>query len=96
MRPFRKVPVSQLIARLGLSDYDAQAPFMPGDYAPKRVRIPLKQHAGAPASAVVREGQSVRRGELIGDIPAGQLGARVHASISGRVSAISDLVEITA
>ena len=95
MRAFRKVPVSQLIARLGLSDYDAEAPFVPGDYAPKRVRIPLKQHAGAPASPVVREGQAVRRGELIGDIPAGQLGARVHASIGGRVTAISDLVEIT-
>ncbi|MFO7627521.1 MAG: hypothetical protein R6V62_09705 [Candidatus Fermentibacteraceae bacterium] len=37
---------------------------------------------------VVRAGQRVIEGELIGEIPEGQLGARVHASISGTVTAV--------
>jgi Na+-translocating ferredoxin:NAD+ oxidoreductase RnfC subunit len=64
-------------------------------YVPRRVRIPLKQHAGLAAVAVVRPGQRVERGDLIGEIPEGGLGARVHASISGTVGAVGDCVEIS-
>ena len=93
-RSFRKVPVRQLVARLGLADYEAEAPLARPHYVPESVRIPLKQHAGAPAVAVVKTGEKVSRGDLIGEIPEGQLGARVHASISGTVAAVADFVEI--
>ena len=96
IRPWRKVPVSQLKSRLGLEDYEAEAPLSLEPYAPKVVRIPLKQHVGAAASPVVKAGQAVRRGELIGDVPEDQLGVPVHASIDGTVTAVKDFVEITA
>ena len=96
LRPWRKIPVSQLKSRLGLEDYEAEAPLRHEPYAPKTVRILLKQHVGVPALPVVTVGQTVKRGDLLGDVPEAQLGVPVHASINGRVTAIQDFVEITA
>ena len=95
VREYRQVPTSQLIARLGLADYVAHAPLLDEDYSPSKVKIPLKQHVGVPATALVKVGQKVRRGDKIGDVPTEQLGVPVHASIDGIVTAVSDAVEIT-
>jgi len=51
---------------------------------PKKVTIPLVQHLGAPAEALVKTKQEVRMGEMIAK-PAGFVSAAVHASISGKV-----------
>jgi Na+-translocating ferredoxin:NAD+ oxidoreductase RnfC subunit len=37
---------------------------------------------------VVAKGDRVRKGDLIGEIPKGALGARIHASIDGTVTAV--------
>ena len=55
---------------------------------PDKVVIPLKQHPGAEAKPVVKVGDSVKRGQLIGE-GQGPISARVHSSISGRVTSIS-------
>lgn len=90
----RRVPIQRLINRLQLSAYTKKASFVDVDYKPERVRIPLQQHIGAPAVPVVKTGQKVRQGELIGEIPEGSLGARVHAAITGTVGKIDSFVEI--
>ena len=51
---------------------------------PARVIIPLQQHIGAPSRCLVKAGDSVRLGQMIGE-PAGFVSAAVHASVSGRV-----------
>ncbi|MDD5303666.1 MAG: SLBB domain-containing protein [Elusimicrobia bacterium] len=94
VREYRLVPTGQLIARLGLAEYQADAPLLEGEFSPGSVRIPLKQHVGVPATALVTVGQTVRRGDKIGDVPADQLGVPVHASIDGVVTAVTDAVEI--
>jgi electron transport complex protein RnfC len=48
------------------------------------VVIPLRQHAGKAAKCVVREGDRVLRGDVIGE-PDGFVSVPVHASASGRV-----------
>jgi len=95
VRPFRLLPVKQLVLRLGLADYQAEAPLSREEYAPKKVRILLKQHIGVPAKPAVKVGQKVERGQLLGDVPEDQLGAPVHASISGTVSVVGDYIEIS-
>lgn len=50
--------------------------------------IPLLQHIGKPAKPIVREGEEVKRGQLIA-VPDG-LGANIHSSVSGIVKEISD------
>ncbi|SPQ00454.1 Electron transport complex protein RnfC [Candidatus Sulfobium mesophilum] len=56
---------------------------------PKIVVLPLSQHAGAPCKPVVTIGQEVKKGEMIGE-PGGFVSAPVHASVSGKVVAISE------
>ncbi len=52
--------------------------------APKTVYIPFSQHKGKPAVPVVKAGDYVKIGTLIGK-PAEGLSSSIHSSISGRV-----------
>ncbi len=90
----RKVPTKRLIGRLGLYDYEKDAPLVDYPLQVDFVRIPLKQHTGAPAKPVVKQGTHVNCGDLIGKLPENTLGANVHASIDGRVVEISDYIAI--
>ncbi|MDD3653366.1 MAG: electron transport complex subunit RsxC [Desulfotomaculaceae bacterium] len=56
---------------------------------PKKVIIPLRQHIGAPVSAIVKKGDDVKKGQLIAQSNAFVSG-NVHASISGKVIDIAD------
>ena len=55
--------------------------------APEIVSIPLSQHIGAPAAAIVKKGDAVTVGQKIGEVNGG-LGCPVHSSISGTVTEI--------
>jgi Na+-translocating ferredoxin:NAD+ oxidoreductase RnfC subunit len=90
----RHVPVSQLIGKLGVKDYDRPAPYRDVKFSPRRVRIPLRQHIGVPAVATVSVGDNVKEGNLIGEIPDGKLGARVHASMNGVVVSTGEEIVI--
>ena len=59
--------------------------------APPRVVIPLQQHIGAPAKALVKKGDHVKVGQLIGEA-GGYVSAPVHASVSGTVVDIQPCV----
>ncbi len=96
LRIYRQIPANRLVARLGLTAYDRPAPLSLTEYYPQMVRIPLKQHTGAPGVPVVKVGQRVGRGTLIAGIPEGALGANIHASISGIVAEVSDSIVIVA
>jgi Na+-translocating ferredoxin:NAD+ oxidoreductase RnfC subunit len=89
MAEHRLVPTSRLVTRLAISDYNRKAPLDESEWTPERVVLPLRQHVGAAAVPLVQAGDTVRRGQLVGEIPAEALGARVHASINGRVEAVS-------
>jgi len=94
MREGRQVPTKLLTRRLGLAPYDCEAPYTEIEFTPERVRIPLRQHAGSEAVPAVQVGQAISRGQLIGDIYGDNLGAKVHASISGIVESIDSCVTI--
>ena len=94
LRDYRKIPVPRLAMKLAISGYMDIHPRDGGVLEIERVAIPLKQHIGAPAAAVVKAGDRVQTGQMIGEIPRDALGARVHASISGKVAGVSDSVVI--
>lgn len=54
---------------------------------PKQVIIPLSHYIGTPSEAVVKKGESVKVGQLIGRAN-GFISAHVHASVSGKVSKV--------
>ena len=55
--------------------------------APDVVVIPLSQHIGAPCKAVVKVGDAVKMGQMIGEAR-GFVSVPVHSSVSGKVKAI--------
>ncbi len=96
MAEYRRVPMKRLIARLGLSEFNNTGPLTEHRFAPRKVNILLKQHAGAPAVPVVKSGDRVRAGDLLAAPEQGKLSARIHASIDGVVRINSDAVVIEA
>lgn len=57
---------------------------------PSQVTIPMQQHVGAPCKPLVKVGDLVQVGQKIGDSDA-FVSAPIHASISGKVSAITKI-----
>ncbi len=97
MKEYRRVPLAQLRRRLQIEEYERPAPFEKVDCRPAAVRIKLKQHAGEPAAALVQPGRKVKKGQAVGRVAEGKLGADVHASIDGKVRAVTaEWVEIVA
>lgn len=86
----KKVPTSRLIARLGITEYDVPAPVCEDLVSTDCVRILLRQGVGAPSVPTVKVGQRVEKGAVIADIAEKKLGVKMHASISGTVSTITD------
>ncbi len=56
--------------------------------APEKVYIPMSQHIGAPCTPVVKVGDAVKTGQIIGDSDA-RTSAPIHSSVSGTVEAIT-------
>jgi Na+-translocating ferredoxin:NAD+ oxidoreductase RnfC subunit len=92
----RRVPMRRLMTRLGLDRFRNVGPLVEGRPAPRQVVLPLKQHAGPAALAVVKEGERVRAGDVVAAPAPGALGARIHASIDGVVRSVDGSVRIEA
>ncbi len=88
-RDERRIPTSRLLSRLNVAQYDTHPAYV-GEITSSVVRIPLRQHLGAPALCVVAEGQHVHCGDVIGEIPEKAMSARVHASMDGVVESVAD------
>ncbi len=90
-REGRLVPSSVLIDRLGIRKYvKNDVPRVNIEFSPKTVYIPLSQHVGKPASAVVKPGDKVKCSDVVAVTDKSALGTTMHASIDGRVKEVTD------
>jgi Na+-translocating ferredoxin:NAD+ oxidoreductase RnfC subunit len=87
--PIKQVPTSRLLARLGLSRYQRELPWLDRQVRCDRVALPLRQGVGQPAVPAVQPGAAVRRGQVVAT-PGGQISAGVHASIDGVVEGVDE------
>lgn len=62
--------------------------------APATVTIPLSMHIGGAALCAVKVGDKVKRGQVIGT-PAGFVSAPVHSSVSGTVTKITEVLQLS-
>ncbi len=93
----RRVPLKQLMKRIDVLKYDKHTPYVEDSPKPTQVKVMLKQHVGSSAKPIVKLGAIVNEGTLIADIEEGKLGAKIHSSISGKVTHISEeFIRITA
>lgn len=58
---------------------------------PSKVVIPMSQHTGAPCQPVVKKGDAVKVGQVIGDTDA-FVSAPIHSSVSGEVTSIDSRI----
>lgn len=58
--------------------------------APEKVVLPMSQHIGAPCTPTVKVGDTVSVGQIVGDTDK-YVSAPIHASISGKVTAVGDV-----
>ncbi len=90
----RKAPMPRLMQKLGLTAFRNVGPLADKLLAADRVGIKLKQHIGAPCEPAVSVQDRVAKGQVVGRPPVTDgkpaLGAPVHASIDGTVTAIDD------
>lgn len=89
-RAGRRIPTARLLERLGLTEYDKQAPWNDDQVSVDRVRIAFRQHIGNKAEPLVKVGERVNVGCLIAAPKPGRLGAKVHASIAGVVEKVTE------
>jgi Na+-translocating ferredoxin:NAD+ oxidoreductase RnfC subunit len=89
-RKDREVPISRVMQRLNLRDYDKKASFSDKQPSINEVLIPLDSHIGAPAKAIVKIGDIVKKGDVIARVNENELGSMVHASIGGRIVDINN------
>ena len=87
MNEYRKVPTSKLMQRLDVLKFKDEGPLKEFEFSPREVRVPLDQHIGAPAEAIVKKGARVKKYDLIGKAN-GKVSSNVHASIGGIVKKI--------
>ena len=94
-RRYKRIPEKRLIARVGVEQYDKDAPMDYTEYDIKRVQIKIAQGIGALPIVCVKVGDKVK----IGDVLAGaseKLGVSIHSSIDGKVSSINgNIIMIT-
>lgn len=90
----RRMPVKRLMQKLALNNFVNTGPLREAPLETDRVRIAVKQHAGAAGVPVVSVGRKVREGDVLAVPPEGQLGAVVHASLDGSVTAVGEHIEI--
>lgn len=62
--------------------------------APKKAIIPMSMHIGAPARPVVKVGDTVKVGQLVGE-PAEGLSSPIYSGVSGTVKKIDQITAIT-
>ncbi|MFH1957391.1 MAG: 4Fe-4S dicluster domain-containing protein [bacterium] len=81
-RDLRQFSALRVTQRLGMAKQDREAVFYPREFVPSKVKISL---TGNPSEPVVKEGDKVKKGDLIARIPEKSLGANIHSSIKGTV-----------
>lgn len=90
MAKYRLVPVKRLIAKLGLTPWYREAPLREDEPVTEKTTLLLRQHIGASSVPCVQKGERVTRGQCVADVPQGAPGARIHASMDGIVSEITE------
>ncbi|MBR0429651.1 MAG: 4Fe-4S dicluster domain-containing protein [Lachnospiraceae bacterium] len=88
-RSYRKINSKRLAMRLDVEAYYDYTIDELVEANPATVTISVAQHIGAPGEIQVSVGDTVSVGTLLGKIPEGALGANVHSSVNGKVTAIS-------
>lgn len=89
-RKLKRVSVSRLTARMGLSKYNVSAPTDENEIGSPELKIPLLQHIGKPSAPAVKTGDLVKKGQIIASADENSLGVCIHSPADGKVMAVNE------
>lgn len=93
-RKLRRIPTKRAASRAGVLQYMGNTLDQLLECQPEEVKLMLNQQIGTPGQPVVGIGDHVTAGQLVAKCPDGKMGANLHASITGKVTALGDSVTI--
>ncbi len=91
-RAYRRVPMSRLLARLGLSAYNKTAPLSEEAVVPSQLKLLLSQHIGAPSVPLVKAGDTVAAGQPVAAAAENALSVGLYAPLGGVIKSVTDKV----
>ncbi len=86
---YRRTPTSKLKRMLDLNRFGDSGPLIEHFFSPKVLSVPLRQHIGKAAEAIVSVGALVNAGEKIASVGR-NLGSEIHSPMTGKVLNITD------
>ncbi len=89
-RIYRKYPIPKLIKKIGLKEFDVDAPLSENEITAKEVVLLTRQNIGAPSTVCVNVNDVVKKGEVIAKGDASSLSINLHSSIDGIVTYIDN------
>ena len=88
-RDYRLLPNERFKTRIGVAPFDRVPTLDDSAWLPTFVTLPMRQHVGAPAVPTVKVGDTVRKGDVIGQAGKG-VSAMIHSSMDGKVLAVDE------
>ena len=89
-RNMRRLTTSRLRKKLDLEKYNNPSLITDEEVKVKTLYVSLRQNIGAPSVPVVKEGDSVKMGDMIASAPEKALGLPIHAPVDGKVLKVSN------
>ncbi len=84
---YRKTPSKRLKRMLALESLPDSGELDRHQFTPRKLRLLLRQHIGAPATPVVAVGEQVEAGQLLATVGEA-LGCDLHAPLAGEIRAV--------
>jgi Na+-translocating ferredoxin:NAD+ oxidoreductase RnfC subunit len=85
----RHVPINSLVRKLHVQQYDQPAPLATQAISPGLLTLLLKQGAGTACLPIVKAGDRVAAGQLIGKPAPDAQGANLHAPLAGTIREVN-------
>ena len=89
-REMRRLTTARLRQKLDLEKYNNPSLLVDMEVIPERLYISLRQNIGAPSVSVVKEGQSVKKGDMIASAPEKALGLPIHSPVDGTIVKVAE------
>ncbi len=89
-RSYRKYPVNKLVRKLGLTEYDVDAPLEENEIEVKEISLSTRQNIGASATPIVNVNDNVVKGQVIAVGDENSLSVNLHSSITGIVTFVDN------
>ena len=89
-RDLRRLTTARLRHKLDLEKYNNPSPLNEEEVKVDRLYVSLRQNIGVISSAIVKEGQEIKREELLAEAPENSLGLPIHSPVDGKIIKVTD------